>query len=64
MKSIFKKTLMAFGAAGLAAISFGGASGPDQGPKLLKINDYNYLNVNTINTVVNSNGTFHVISPN
>jgi hypothetical protein len=58
MKSIFKKTLMAFGAAGLAAISFGGASGPDQGPKLLKINDYNYLNVNTINTVVNSNGTF------
>jgi len=58
MKSIFKKTLMAFAAAGLAAISFGGKSGPDEGPTLSKINDYKFLNVNTINTTINSNGTY------
>jgi hypothetical protein len=58
MKSISKHGVLVLVAVCIAAVSFGGVSGPDKGRKLQKINDYKYLNINTINCAMNSDGVF------
>jgi hypothetical protein len=58
MKSFARLLSSAILIAVFALVSIGGRSGPDQGRTLRTINDYKFLDVNTINCTMNSDGVF------
>ena len=60
MKSLMKNGLLVLTVVSLAFLSLGGASRPTKPGqnKLLKLPDFKYLDVNTLNVTINSNGDF------